>query len=77
MQFSSHLCTISPEHVEILAIFGKGMAAAFLVSVLFQKAYYRRVILREDEPVAYWVTVASYGILAVFVLGGLVLCPLR
>lgn len=71
------LCSIHPEHVALIATFGTVMATAFVVSILSQKAYSRRVITREEEPCMYWLTVASYGMLAVFTIGGSLVCPLR
>lgn len=52
------------------------MAAVAVLSLLSRKTYAKRVISREEEPLAYWLTVGAYGLLAVFVLGGSLLCPL-
>ena len=77
MKLPSHVCHIQPEHVSLLATFGTVIATMAIISLLSRKTYATRVISREEEPLAYWLTVASYGLLALFVLGGSLLCPLR
>lgn len=71
------ICSIDPEHVALVQIFGTALVVALVVSLLSQKAYYRRVITREAEPLMYWLTVTAYGVLALFTLGGVLVCPLR
>ncbi len=77
MTLPSSVCNVRPETVDVLHTFGTVMVVALVASILSKKAYYRRIILREEEPLMYWATVASYGILAVLTLGGVLLCPLR
>lgn len=39
------------------------MLAALAISLLTGKAYYRRVIEKDEETAAYWMVVASYLVL--------------
>jgi len=74
---TSHVCSLPHENVGIVHTFGTLMAVALVMSILSKQAYYRRIVLRDEEPFLYWLTVASYGTLAVLGLGGTLLCPLR
>jgi len=53
------------------------MATVVVVSLLFGKTYAKHIMTREEESCMYWMTVASYGVLALLTIGGLFLCPLR
>jgi hypothetical protein len=47
----------------LLPFFTLVMLTALAISLLTGKAYYRRVIEKDEETAAYWMVVASYLIL--------------
>lgn len=67
-------CRVDPGATTLLRTVGWLFVAATLIALTTGRAYYRRVYAREIHPGRYWQTVASYLLLAVFILGGLSLC---
>ncbi|MBL0939324.1 MAG: hypothetical protein IBJ03_10530 [Gemmatimonadaceae bacterium] len=67
-------CSVDPANITMLRAFGWVFVAALVISLATGHSYYRRVFSRDTEPRMYWSAVASYLVLAVFILGGLSLC---
>jgi len=72
---ASPLCAINPDHVGLVRSLGAVFMFALITSLITGKAYFRRVIDREEEPAAYWQTVLCYAFVATFCLGGSFICP--
>ena len=62
------MCSVNPDNVDMLIIFGIFMLGAGVVSFLTGTTYFRGVIKRDDKPLEYWVN--TIGLL---LLGGMVL----
>jgi hypothetical protein len=79
MPFASFLpastCHVSVENVAGLTLFGQMFAMAALISLLTGKTYYRRVIVKTEEPLNYWFSLGCLVFLAVLILGMLQACP--
>lgn len=71
---SDRLCTIQPENVAMVRVFGMGMLAASAIALATGKAYCRGPILREEQPLTYWMTVASTSVLGVMCVLGSFVC---
>lgn len=71
------MCKISPEHVRMLSLFGGSFLIFGVISIYLGATYYRRVIRRSEEPVAYWVTVAALLLIGGLTLAGVLFCPVR
>jgi len=60
------MCHIQSDNVTVVRVFGAGLIIACITAVITGKAYFRTVVIREEQPVNFWCTVGS-----VFVLGAM------
>jgi hypothetical protein len=68
-------CSTSAGSTGLLKGFAGLLTVGTVVSVATGTTYFRRVIRRDEEPAAFWASVISMGMLAVFVWGMLWFCP--
>lgn len=71
------MCSVSPEHVQMLRLFGGAFLFFGMVSICLDATYYRRVIRRSEEPVSYWVNVTGLLLIGGLSLAGAMFCPVR
>ena len=71
---SNRLCNIQTENVAMVRVFGMGMLAASAIALATGKAYFRGLILREEQPMTYWMTVASTSFLGLMCVLGSFVC---
>lgn len=71
------MCKISPEHVQMLRLFGGAFLIFGLASIYLGATYYRRVIRRSEEPMSYWGNVTALLMIGGLSLAGALFCPVR
>ena len=67
-------CKVSPAHEGTVRALGAVFLVALVVALLTRKAYYRRLVVREDEPMTYWSTVLSYAVIGMLCFAGSSVC---
>ncbi len=70
------MCKIAPNHVGMLRFLGSVFLMCAFVSIVSGKTYYKGVIIRSEEPLAFWIAVGAYLILGTFILLGTHICPI-
>lgn len=71
---SRPFCQIQPGHVAIVRAFGTALIVACVVSVLTGRAYFRTLVVREENPVQFWSTVGMVFLLGVMCVVGSFVC---
>ncbi len=68
-------CKVSPNHIGILRFLGNIFLLCGFFSLISGKTYFKRTILRDEEPGAFWIAVVAYIFLGFFFLLGTYICP--
>lgn len=69
-----HTCTVAPQHAGVLQVLALAALAGAAVSMFTGTTYFRRLVRREDEPLAFWANVACLALLGGLCGAGLLLC---
>lgn len=71
---SRPLCQIQPENVTMVRVFGTGLIIACVTAVFTGRAYFRTVVIREEQPINFWCTVGSVFMLGMMCVVGSFVC---
>ena len=77
MANSKNFCKVSSNNIGMLRFIGGIFLFCALFSIISGKTYYRRSVVRAEEPMAFWVAVGAYFIIGTMMVGGTIICPIE
>jgi|GEM_PF-3396596 len=68
------ICKVAPNHIGMLRFLASVFLMCAFVSIISGKTYFKRAILRAEEPLAFWMAFGAYFILGTFIMVGTYAC---
>ena len=68
------MCHINPNNLNLLYSVSGLFLLCVLFSLIFGKTYSKRLIIRSEDPMAFWMAVMAYFLLGMMLIIGIQVC---